>query len=300
MHRAKNGMNGDHGGGGGGHGGSDTSRWMVSYADFMTLMFIVFVVFFSFARVDTEKYSSLARSLAAVLGSSGPDIAPFASGGGRAGIAMPVIQSGRSGSLPDVPDWPAYLIAPSAEAADTEPSGSESVAVVPAESEPPAVVDSEPATPSSPVVAVPEQAEEVAHEPVDPLAEVADVFRGIPGVRSGLISVALEERGIVLSIAGSLLFDKGQYAIKSDAAPYLADVAAKLHDVELPIMVNGTAEAGEGNVAAFELAALRAGAVVQYLTDQHGIAADRFVYFGYGDNGAQGDRVTIVVARRQP
>ena len=58
------------------------------------------------------------------------------------------------------------------------------------------------------------------------MPEVADVFRGMPGVRSGLISVALEERGIVLSIAGSLLFDKGEYTIRPDAAPYLADIAA--------------------------------------------------------------------------
>ncbi|MBY6275656.1 flagellar motor protein MotB [Symbiobacterium thermophilum] len=293
-----NGANGDHGGGG--HGGSGTSRWMVSYADFMTLMFIVFVVFFSFARVDTEKYSSLAKSLAAVLGSSGPDIAPFASGGGRAGIAMPVIPPGRAGSLPDVPDWPTYLIAASAEPVDTEPSGSESATVEPVQPEVPAVVDFEPVSEPPAVVTTPEPAVVGKPEPVDPLAEVADVFRGMPGVRSGLISVALEERGIVLSIAGSLLFDKGEYTIRPDAAPYLADVAAKLHGVELPIMVNGTADAGEGSVEAFELAALRAGAVVQYLTDQHGIAADRFVYFAYGDNSAHGDRVTIVVARRQP
>lgn len=294
MARTRKGTMGQHRREGGGQGGSNVHRWMVSYADFMTLMFIVFVVMFSFARVDTAKYTSLARSLAAALGPVGPDIAPLPARG-QVGTAMPVIPPERPGNLPDVPDWPAHLIAPPSEEVDPIP--------IPPVEPPPA--DLEPApepvdivTAPEPVVVVEEPVTPV--EPVDPLAEVADVFRDLPGVRSGLMAVALEERGIVLSVAGSLLFDPGEYTLKPDAAPYLAEVAAKLQGVELPIMVNGTADGPGDGAAGFELAALRAGAVVRFLSDEYGIPAERFVYFGYGDNSPNGDHVTIVVARKQP
>ncbi|BAD41955.1 flagellar motor protein MotB [Symbiobacterium thermophilum] len=284
--------------GGGGHG-SGTARWMVSYADFMTLMFIVFVVMFSFARVDTAKYQSLARSLGQALGTVGPDIAPLPTRG-QEGTALPIIWPERPGSLPDVPDWPAHLIAPPEE----EPTESAPVPPVeppPAEAEPAdeptdvwTVLEPEPApVPASPRVTAP------VAEP-DEMAEVAEVFRAMPGVKTGLLSVALEERGIVLSVAGSLLFEPGEYTIRPEAYPTLNEIADKLAGVELPIMVNGTADASHaaGSAEAFELAALRAGAVVRYFTETYGLPGGNFVYFGYGDGQSASDRVTIVVARK--
>lgn len=277
----------EHGGGGGGHGGG-SSRWMVSYADFMTLMFVVFVVMFSFARVDTVKYTSLARSLSAALGPVGPDIPPLPARG-QLGTAMPVIPPERPGNLPDVPDWPAHLVAaPEADVTERAPIPPADVPLSDAE---PAENHSEGTWTASP-----------SSSPVqDPLEEVAEVFRGMPGVQSGLLAVALEERGIVLSVAGNLLFNPGEYAVKPEAETALGEIADRLRGVELPIMVNGTADTIQqaGSPAAFELAALRAGAVVRYFTDKQGLPSGNFVYFGYGDGQAQSDRVTIVVARRQ-
>lgn len=287
MARIKKAAAEEHGGGGGGHGGGGSGRWLVSYADFMTLMFVVFVVMFSFARVDTVKYTSLARSLSAALGPVGPDIPPLPARG-QTGTAMPVISPERPGNLPDVPDWPSHLLAPS------DPEATERADIPPADVPP---ADAEPADPG-------EGSWTAQHESVsaqDPLEEVADVFRGMPGVQSGLLAVALEERGIVLSVAGNLLFNPGEYAVKPEAYATLGQIAEKLRGVELPIMVNGTADANlqAGSSAAFELAALRAGAVVRYFTDTQGLPGTNFVYFGYGDGQADSDRVTIVVARKQ-
>lgn len=283
--------------GGGGHG-SGTARWMVSYADFMTLMFIVFVVMFSFARVDTAKYQSLARSLGQALGTVGPDITPLPTRG-QPGTAMPIILPERPGNLPDVPDWPAHLIAPPEEE-PTEPAPVPPVEPPPAEAEPaeePTGVWTAP-EPAAEPVAPPRTAEPVAES--DELEPVAEVFRSMPGVRSGLLSVALEQRGIVLSVAGSLLFEPGQYTIRPEAYATLNEIADKLVGVELPIMVTGTADATQnpGSAEAFELAALRAGAVVRYFTETYGLPGENFVYFGYGDAQDATDRVTIVVARK--
>jgi flagellar motor protein MotB len=132
------------------------------------------------------------------------------------------------------------------------------------------------------------------------MQELVDAFRGIPGVSSGLLSVALEERGIVLSVAGNLLFNPGEYTLRPDAAVYLDSIAQKLRGVELPVMVTGTADAAQQQASkAFELAALRAGAVVQYFTGTQGLPSGNFVYFGYGDGQTQSNQVTIVVARKQ-
>ncbi len=284
--------------GGGGHATSGTGRWMVSYADFMTIMFIVFVVMFSFARIDTVKYQSLARSLGQALGTVGPDITPLPTRG-QPGTAMPIIPPERPGNLPDVPDWPAHLIAPPEEE-PTEPAPVPSVEPPPAEARP-AVESTGVWTTTEPVSApavgpVGEPAAEV-----DEMEGVAEVFRAMPGVKTGLLSVALEERGIVLSVAGSLLFEPGEYTIRPEAYGTLDEIAGKLAAVELPIMVNGTADATHdpGSAEAFELAALRAGAVVRYFTEVHGLPGENFVYFGYGDGEVGTDRVTIVVARRQ-
>jgi len=278
--------------GGGGHGGGNTSRWMVSYADFMTLMFIVFVVMFSFARVDTAKYQSLARSLNQALGAVGPDIPPLPTRS-MPGTALPIIAPERPGNLPDVPDWPAHLVAPPEE----EPT---ETAPVPPEEPPPetALPAEEPTDVWTAPEAVFTPAAEVEVE-ADEMEEVAEVFRGMPGVKTGLLSVALEERGIVLSVAGSLLFEPGEYAIRPEAYGTLDEIAERLVGVELPIMVNGTADATQdpGGPEAFELAALRAGAVVRYFVEARGLSGANFVYFGYGDADVGVDRVTIVVAR---
>lgn len=273
---------GEEHGGGGGHGGGGSGRWLVSYSDFITLLMVVFIVLFSFARVDAEKFSGLARSLNQALGSVGPDIPPLPARG-QPGTAMPVVSPERPGNLPDVPDWPAHLIAPPAEG--------QSAAIPPAETPP------QDATPST------NPTDSVAAKPTgssDSMQELADVFSGLPGVSSGLLSVALEQRGIVLSVAGNLLFNPGEYTLRADAMGYLASIAEKLRGVELPIMVTGTADAGQqAGTKAFELAALRAGAVVQYFTGTQGLPSSNFVYFGYGDGQTQSDQVTIVVARKQ-
>jgi len=295
----------EQGGGGGGHGpASGVHRWMVSYADFMTLMFIVFVVMFSFTRVDTVKYERLARSLNQVLGAAGGSLLAL-SDRAQSNIQMPITSLERFRSLEDVPDWPAYLIAmPETEPTESaEEPGAEIPEVIaeapPVEAEPVSEPAAEPAPEPGAVVTVPEPG--VSPVVADPMEEVAEVFRGMPGVKTGLLSVALEERGIVLSVAGSLLFNPGEYQIRPEAYGILDEIADRLVDVELPIMVTGTADATQdpGSAEAFELAALRAGAVVRYFTEAQGLPGDNFVYFGYGDANTGMDRVTIIVARQR-
>jgi chemotaxis protein MotB len=267
-----------------GHGGSE--RWLVSYADFITLMFVVFLVLFSMAQLDNAKYAGLARSLRA---SMGPTVTALPAQGGGVGQTAPVAPQSEPGPGEPAPDWPVTLAnSPSPIAADPTPE--------------PAAPEEQPVAAPEPEPA-PKPAPEPPPAPADPLGGLTDAFRSLPGVKSGLMSVALEERGLVISIVGSVLFEPGQTALRPEAAAYLNEVAAKLGGVEYPIMVQGMADdavapAGQG-LSAWDLAALRAGSVVRYLVEQKGFPGSQFVTIGYGAGESGSDRrVSIVVMRR--
>lgn len=275
--------------GGGGHddheGGHD-ERWLVSYSDFITLMFVVFLVLFSMARVDNAKYEGLARSMRASMGPVGPAI-PSLPTRPEVGPAQPITEPPPQPPAigPGSPDWSSRVI--------TEPPK----ATPPVETAPapqPTKPTAPPSTPAPPPAA-----------PPDSMGGLEDAFSSLPGVRSGLMSVALEERGLVISIVGSVLFDPGATGLKLEAQALLSQVAANLKGVEFPIMVQGTADEtpvakGGQSLTPWDLAALRAGAVVQYLVDNQGFPGSQFVTIGYGSSGSDGPSrmVTLVVLRK--
>lgn len=274
------------GGGGGGHN-TGAARWMVSYADFITLLMITFTVLFSMARVDMEKYGNLAASLRYALGRAGPVLGPIPAAGIE-GTPMPILPPERPGYLPDIPDWPAHLVGPPPESpADVPP--------VPEEPPPPTAQPSE-----NPEDSTTWEPSAPAEEPADELAELEAALRSLPGYRSGLLAVALEQSGVKLSIAGRILFDPGQTELKPSATQILDEIIPTLSDVLIPIWVYGTAdeEPVEGAPAPEYLAAVRSATVINYFRN-HGLDSKEFVNISY-TGGVQDDyRVSIVVQRRE-
>lgn len=275
----------DHGGGGGGHGGA-SGRWLVSYADFITLMFVVFTVLFAMARVDMDKYGSLANSLRVALGPAGPDLGPMASRA-MAGTPLPVIPPERPGNLPDIPDWPSHMIGPPPD--------------------PPETVDAPPEAPPPPTAQVSENPEDPVsipppgpvQTPPDEYAELEAALKSLAGFRSGLLAVSLEQSGLNLSIAGNVLFDPGQTELKATAKQILAEIAPTLQGVELPVWIYGTADEHPvpGAPAPEYLAAVRSAGVISYFRNA-GLNAKEFV--NISTTGDQRNyRVTIVVQRRK-
>lgn len=275
------------GGGGGeeGHGGNE--RWLVSYADFITLMFVVFTVLFSMARLDVTKYEALSGSLRQSMGSVGPTVATIPTRG-HPGQAVP-IRPADQGNLPDLPDWPAYLIGPPP---DDELALIERALIPPAKTPPdtaePSPDRSDPVAPPSP-------------PPPDPLSDLAGTFQSLVGSRNGLISVVLEKRGLELRLAGSVLFAPGETKLLPEAQIHLKEVATRLVGVELPIMVKGTVDEfplPNQTLSAWDLAALRAGSVVHYLVNQQDLSGSSFITIGAVGDTEQVPYVTIVVMRQ--
>lgn len=287
MARKKKGGGGDHGGGGGGGHGGASGRWLVSYADFITLMFVVFVVLFAFANVDKNKYGQLANSLRVALGPAGPDIGPIASRG-VTGTPMPVLPPERPGNLPDIPDWPAHLVGPPPEEPETaEPAPEPPPPATAQLSENPE--DSVTTEPSGPV-----------ETPPDEYAQLEAALKTLPGFRSGLLAVSLDQSGLSLSIAGNVLFDPGQTELRESARQLLSEIVPKLEGVELPIWVYGTADEQPvpGAASPEYLAAVRSASVISFFRNQ-GLDAKEFVNISSTGGGQSSYRVTIVVQRKR-
>lgn len=273
---------------GSGLGGGNKLRWMVSYADFMTLLFVVFMVLYSMANVDAAKYHTLAASLResmGVGGSVGVSVTPLAAGGGG-GEVTPILSSPGLDALLDAPDWAAELLTEETSE-ESSPSAAEASAE---ETYEPAAAGASSGYSAAPAA------------PADEMEDLAIAFQNLPGTSSGLLGVALEQRGLTITIAGSVLFDPGQVELRPDARTYLADIARNLEGVDRPILIEGTADhtsTGSG-YNPWDLAALRASAVVNYFVNNYGFPGSRFITIGYGSSDGSAhppEVVTIVVLR---
>lgn len=101
------------------------------------------------------------------------------------------------------------------------------------------------------------------------------------------VSVELEERGIIIRFADTVLFDIGRAELRQDSREILDKVAVLLKTVSYPIRVEGhTCNLPihtEKFASNWELSTARATTVVRYFIDRHGISPERLQAAGYGE-----------------
>jgi outer membrane protein OmpA-like peptidoglycan-associated protein len=84
-------------------------------------------------------------------------------------------------------------------------------------------------------------------------------------------------------VVNGILFDTGKAEVKPESAPALQEVVKLLkQDGKLKVYVVGHTDNVGGLAANIELSRRRAGAIVQALTTQYGVAADRLQAYGDG------------------
>lgn len=130
--------------------------------------------------------------------------------------------------------------------------------------------------------------------------------------QDGRFVVYASQRGVVLSMLGSALFDTGQAVLKPEAKATLHTIALRLRALPYDISVEGSADDRPIHNAAFpsnwELSTRRATEVVRYLVEVEGLDPRRFLVVGYAeyrpafdnrtpDGRARNRRVDIVVLR---
>ncbi|HYG60007.1 MAG TPA: OmpA family protein, partial [Symbiobacteriaceae bacterium] len=164
--------------------------------------------------------------------------------------------------------------------------------------EPGSVAEPEPEPEPEPTPAPASKPVEPPPKPVDPFASMANGFKAALAARAGQVDVVLQDRGVVVSVLTSVLFEPGQAELKPGAGQILDEIASQLAGGTESIVVEGAPDASDTQ-APWDLASRRASAVVGYLVDTQGHSPARFSVIGYGKGAGVDGIVNVVVLRRR-
>lgn len=235
--------------------GPDPNRWLVSYADFITVMMVFFIVLWTTARVDTGRFQQLGQIMNMAFFPSGNLLPqPGLPGAGGLGSGLsdepPADGDGADEELPDAGDI--GLMWPIGD-----------------ELQVPGV---------HPWTGLPISPEEAGLGLLDELPELVD---------SGEMTVVQTERGIVISLQNSVLFDSGSAELRPDAIAVLQEVAEALQQIDNNVLIEGYTDNVPIQTAAFpsnwELSVARATAVLRQVLAFGDLDPDRFAAVGYGE-----------------
>lgn len=113
----------------------------------------------------------------------------------------------------------------------------------------------------------------------------------------GRVSVRIEKRGIVISLAEAAFFASGEAVVRPEALEALDLIVGSLKDVGYDLIVEGHTDhvpvrAGHRFRDNWELSTSRATTVVAFLVEQRGFAPSRLSAAGYGDQKPIADNTT--------
>ena len=227
-------------------------RWMLTYLDLITLLMIFFVVLYSMSKVDAEKFAAVAESLNKAL-----------DGGTPSKIEMAASPAGPSLFVTGTPSSKTTVPGDGTDpnnTAYTKPDVSTSANASQAKT----------------------NAEKMS---IDAIKAKLDKFAADNGLQLTLVTIS-EERGLVVSIQETLLFESGSADVTARAKDILEKVSTVLAVAPNQIKVEGHTDNLPINTAKFpsnwELSVMRSINVVHIL--QHdGITADRLSAAGYGE-----------------
>ena len=105
--------------------------------------------------------------------------------------------------------------------------------------------------------------------------------------RGGEASFSMEERGLVIRFADSVLFPSSRAVLTPEAREVMDDVAGILRRLGNHIRIEGHTDSRPINTPQFpsnwELSTARATTVLRYLLEVHGLSASRLSAAGYGE-----------------
>jgi chemotaxis protein MotB len=231
----------------------NSERWLLTYSDLITLLMTFFVILYAFSSVDQQKYEELSVSFNKALG-NGSIIGKGAS-----------IKDGQNGVLE---------------------GGS------PADE--PGNQTSEDSTEDTK-----DTTEETSEQSKEQKAEAAEQsqIRTIEKEINNIISrfnleddmdIIIQENGLVISFSNNLFFDSGKTNLKKEMKAGLDQIAVEINKIDNEIQVKGYTD----NVPVknsiyssnWQLSAVRAANVVQYLIEEGNVKGTRLTAVGCGEN----------------
>lgn len=261
--------------------GAGQERWLVTYSDLITLLMIFFIVMYSMSQVDANKFRAIADSLSISLGGGTPSQVDM----GTRPNGPSIIDKGSPQQNSEVagPDSNPPLNPQSNYPADDQGNGAGN-----------GVKDQETLT-------------------IEGIKAKLDQFAAENNIKTKLVS-SIEERGLVVSIQETLLFEKGSAQINPGAKTVMKKISSVLSASPNLIKVEGHTCNLPIHTSQFpsnwELSVLRATNVLQILVQEGGIAPNRLSATGYGefrpiaDNSTEegrmiNRRVDLVILRSQ-
>jgi len=228
-------------------------RWLLTYSDLITLLMIFFVVLYSMSKVDAQKFQAVAESLNKALGGGTPskmELASKPSGPSLFNSGTPSSQATVPGKGKD-PNNTTYTD-PAATAANKNAGQGNA---------------------------------DAENLNINTIKAKLDKFALDNNIQSTLVS-STEERGLVVSIQETLLFESGSAVITARARDILEKISTILSAEPNQIKVEGHTDNLPIHTAQFpsnwELSVIRATNVVQILQGD-GITSDRLSAAGYGE-----------------
>lgn len=235
-------------------------RWMITYADLITLLLIFFVIMYAMSNLDTSKYTVVTQSLQSTFSESHSLLEQGEGLGGTAGQAI----------TKNPPP-------------STEGEGNGEGQQSPADSE------------DTPLTEREEQFRAQEQE----LQNLYDVITQYINENNlgEQIFVADKPQGISITLSDRFLFDQGQAALKSGAAPTLGKLASLFQDLSMTISIEGHTDNVPIGVKSpyednWQLSGERALSVLRFFLDEKKLDPDHFQYAGYADTRPAADNAT--------
>lgn len=220
-------------------------KWMVTYSDMVTLVLVFFILLFSMSQIDLVKFESITESFQsrAILDFL-PSSVPSENISGGDGVDLGL------GKEEDKGDG----------------SGEEEVDMD-------GLIDHL----------------EEWEKKADALAKLMDKIDSflVEEDLGDVISATRTEEGVILVLQDSILFDSAEAKILDSGRPFLDEVGNLLKDITNNVRVEGHTDNRPISTYRYpsnwELSGARAGSVVRYFIEEHGIDESRFLIAGYGD-----------------
>lgn len=228
----------------------NSERWLLTYSDLITLLMVLFVLLYSMSSVNTAKYKELAASLNSAMGGNTGILDKTAAMSTDSGAEA----SGQSGdaSLPKI-------------SVDQKKEESET---------------------GTQELKLQERITEQAD--MNKLKTYIDAILKDYKLDS-VVSTNIQVTGLVISFPDSVFFDSGKDILKDDMKTSLSQITVLLNKIDNSILVEGYTDnvpiiKGSKIASNWQLSALRAANVVEYLSESCQVNGTKLSAIGHGEN----------------
>ncbi len=242
----------------------NSERWLLTYSDLITLLMILFILLYAISNVNQAKYDELAGSLSESLGKGS---------NGSLNGSVSVLPGGLSVLLGDGAVLPGGSSEESDNTTDLNDGSNADNGITADQSQNSSTKDQM----------------ETLNDDINKIITENDLDQDI--------TTNSYEDGLVITFPSSVFFDSGNAVLKDTMKRALDIIADKLNEINNDILVKGFTDNVPIKDSMFpsnwQLSAVRAANVVQYLIEKDNVDGTRLMAVGCGENNPVASNDTV-------